>query len=78
MKYALVCFALLASSDVHAQNCRMYPPGPQRFACASEQHPALVQKRERCRQEAAQMGLAQGPAAKGLRDYVMACMQRRR
>jgi hypothetical protein len=66
MKYALLSFAVLASSYAHAQNCMMYPPGPQRFACASEQHPGLIQKRERCRQQAAEMGLSSGSGKQGI------------
>ena len=57
MNYVLLSFAVVGSSCARAKNCMVYPPGPQRFACASAQHPELIQKRERCKQEAQGAGL---------------------
>ena len=74
-KLAAAAFVLLtACTAARAQDCRDLPPGPARFDCASRNHPGLIEKRERCRDQARQMGLTD---RKSTRDYVMACMQRR-
>ena len=69
------------ASTANAENCMQYPPGPFRFECASRNNPGLLAKRERCQQEGRQMGLQPAGGSKGaaggLRDYMMACMQRR-
>ncbi len=76
---ALLCIGSL--SVTHAEDCRQYPPGPARFACASRTHPGLLAKQERCQEEGRRMGLKPagglGGAGGGLREYVQACMQRR-
>jgi hypothetical protein len=70
-----------AASSAHAENCRQYPQGPFRSECASRNHPERLAKKERCQEEARQMGLSGGRGAQGnaggMRGYVMACMQRR-
>ena len=81
MKYfLLIVFAALTCSTARAENCMTYPPGPERFACASATHPGLADKRERCKQEAEGMGLHPAHNMDGLsfRNYVMACMRRGR
>jgi hypothetical protein len=78
---AVIIASAFLSSAALAQNCRNLPPGPQRFECASQSHPGLLAKRERCKEEGRQMGLKPagglGGAGGGLRGFVMACMQRR-
>jgi hypothetical protein len=74
--------ALLAiASSASAEKCQQYPPGPVRFECVSRNHPGVEAKLERCRQEAAQMGLkprgGAGGGGGGMRPYVQACLQRR-
>jgi hypothetical protein len=68
------------SFEAHAQSCAEYRPGPQRFQCASRTHPGLVAKQARCHEEGRKMGLSPrggtGGAGGGLKEYVMACMQR--
>jgi hypothetical protein len=77
LTFALALCALSTASL--AQNCRMYPPGPERFACASQNHPGLLAKQERCKEEGRAIGLLPGAGGrKALGDFVMACMQRRR
>lgn len=70
-----------ALSTAHAQDCKEYPPGPARFACASRNHPGLLAKRERCKEQGRQMGLKPrgglGGEGGGLKEFVLACMQRR-
>jgi hypothetical protein len=74
-----LALALCAVSTVsHAEDCRMYPPGPQRFACASQRHPGLLIKAERCKEEGQAMGLLPGKGGRfALHDFVMACMHRK-
>jgi len=73
---ALVLCAISPFS--HAEDCRMYPAGPQRFACASQRHPGLLIKAEGCKEEGRAMGLLPGKGGRmALRDYVMACMHRK-
>jgi len=75
---AAVLIFLAACSGANAQDCRQYPPGPQRFECASRTHPGLIEKRERCRQEAQQAGIKPGSLDRGnMKQFVMSCMQRR-
>ncbi len=59
-------------TELHRAN----PPGPQRFACASAQHPGMVAKQARCKEAAMQMGLSESHGG-GLQQDVMACMQRK-
>lgn len=80
MRTMVVAMALYAAaSAAHAENCKQYPPGPFRFDCVSRNHPGLLAKRERCKQQAYDMGLrpgigmSNGPAFKG---YVQSCMRR--
>ena len=67
------------STNSRAEDCRMYPQGPERFACVSKKNPAAEGKLERCKQQALDMGLrpgggmSNGPA---LKNYVQACMHR--
>ena len=80
-KTALAAIALWATaSAANAQNCMQYPPGPDRLDCVNR-NPGVLAKRERCQQEGRQMGLAArrggGGNGGGLREYVVACMQRR-
>ena len=78
--FALMAFAYWSSAAV-AQSCREFPPGPQRFACASQNHPRMMTRQERCKEEGRQMGLKPAGglrgAGGGLKGFVMACMQRR-
>jgi hypothetical protein len=78
-KVLTLALALCAVSTASpAQNCRMYPPGPERFACASQNHPGLLIKQERCKEEGQAMGLLPGAGGrKALQDFVMACMHRK-
>jgi hypothetical protein len=76
-----VAFAFMMptiSATARAEDCQQYPPGPFRFECASRQHPGLSAKRERCRQEAINMGLFKSKPAVvgGFRGYVEGCMHR--
>jgi len=72
MKCALLTLALiLGPSLACAEDCRQYPPGPSRFQCASTKNPQLIEKRQRCVQEANSF-----PAGTGKKDYVTACMKR--
>lgn len=66
-------------SAVVAEDCRIYPPGPQRFACASAKHPGLFAKRERCKRQAADIGVHPGRGMTGFtyKEDVVACMHRR-
>jgi hypothetical protein len=58
MKYIpLIVFVALFASSAAAEDCRIYPPGRARFACASAQHPGLVARREHCKQEAEGMSV---------------------
>jgi hypothetical protein len=76
LAFALALCAISAVS--HAEDCRVYPPGPQRFACASQRHPGLSTKAERCKEEGQAMGLLPGKGGRmALRDYVMSCMHRK-
>jgi len=79
MKYIpLIVVMASLSSSAAAEDCRIYPPGRARFACASAQHPGLITKREHCKQEAQGMSVnsRRGTQGLGFRDYVMSCMQR--
>ena len=81
MKYIpLIVVMASLSSSAAAEDCRIYPPGRARFACASAQHPGLITKREHCKQEAQGMSVnsRRGTQGLGFRDYVMSCMQRGR
>ena len=71
--------ALCAVSTASAaQNCRMYPPGPERFQCASQNHPGLLNKQEHCREAGRAMGLLPGPGGRhALEMFVMECMHRK-
>ena len=74
-----IVFLALAASPARAEDCRIYPPGRERFACASAQHPGLLAKRERCKQEAEGAGsqrIMRGAQGVAFHDYVMRCMQR--
>lgn len=67
------------STLAHAENCRMYPRGPQRFACISQKNPGVAIRQERCKKEGRAMGLLPGAGGrKALGQYVMSCMQRNR
>lgn len=79
--FAVLLSLGLPTVAARAEDCRAYPPGPMRFACASRTHPGLIEKQERCQEEGRRMGLKpagglQG-AGGGLKEYVQACMQRR-
>ena len=76
---ALIALALCAISTVsYAEDCRIYPPGPQRFSCASQRHPGLLIKAERCKEEARAMGLLPGRGGRRASEqYVMGCMHRK-
>ena len=71
LTFALTLCAIPTASP--AQNCRMYPPGPERFACASQNHPGLSNKLERCREAGKAIGLLPGPGGRhALEEYVVA------
>jgi hypothetical protein len=74
-------FALTALPSLAlAENCRAFPPGPDRRACAMREHPELFQaKQEHCRELATQRGDSPrtGTGAGGMRDFVRDCMQGR-
>jgi hypothetical protein len=66
-----------AASAARAQNCMHYPPGPARFDCASRNHPALLARQERCKQQAYDMGLRPGVGRSNgpvFKDYMQSCM----
>jgi hypothetical protein len=71
---------LTASSTGRAEDCLQYPQGPARFECANRNHPGRLAKQERCREQGRQMGLqprgGSGGAGGGLKEFVVACMQR--
>jgi hypothetical protein len=77
----IIAALFVIASSANAQNCMQYPPGPARFECVSRNNPRAADKLDRCREEAAQMGLKpRGGAAGGgggMRPYVQACIQRR-
>jgi hypothetical protein len=72
--FALALSATSTASET--EDCRTYPPGPQRLACASAQHPGMIAKQARCKEAGMQMGLNEAHGG-GLQQYVMACMQRK-
>ena len=78
IKVLTLALALWSVSTVsQADDCRMYPPGPKRFACASQKNPALLGKQERCKEKGQAMGLLPGSGGRhALENFVMACMQR--
>jgi hypothetical protein len=69
----------VVSTGASAEDCQMYPQGPERFACVTKKNPATEGKLQRCKQQALDMGLrpgagmSNGPA---LKNYVQACMHR--
>jgi hypothetical protein len=65
------------SAGAQAQNCRQYPPGPERSQCAAANNPRFEAKIERCKNEGRAMGLGMGKGDPGLKEYVQGCMQRR-
>jgi hypothetical protein len=70
-----LCAGLSAAT---AQDCKAYPPGPERFACASQAHPRLLNKQDRCKAEGQAMGLQPGRGGRfALQGFVSACMHRR-
>jgi hypothetical protein len=73
----MVLLACAMSPVAHAEDCRQYPHGPERFACASRKHPELLERREQCRQQGLQMGLRNKGQGGTLRNFVQACMHRR-
>jgi hypothetical protein len=75
-------FMLSASTAVaFAEDCRAFPPGPDRHACAMREHPdRFGAKLEHCKQLAGERGFTEGAGAKrqgGMRDFVQACVQGR-
>ena len=74
--FTLALALLAVSTASEAEDCQPYPQGPERLACASAQHPRLIAKRTRCQEAGRQMGLTEGHGG-GLRQFVIACMQRR-
>jgi hypothetical protein len=46
------------AATAKAQHCTAYPPGPQRFACASARNPNLAAKLARCKEEGRRIGLS--------------------
>jgi hypothetical protein len=79
LRTTMVTITLLAmASAANAENCKQYPPGPNRFECVSRNHPGAADKLEPCKQEGLQMGLnGRRGGGGGLRQYVQACMQQR-
>jgi hypothetical protein len=78
MSVAVALAFSAVSSASSTQGCMQYPPGPQRFACASQLHPGLAIRLERCKEEGRAMGLLRATGGRqALGHYVMACMQRR-
>jgi hypothetical protein len=66
-----------AASAARAENCMQYPPGPARFDCASRNHPGLLAKQERCKQQAYDMGLRPGVGRSNgpvFKEYMQSCM----
>ena len=76
----LAAAAALTAASANAEDCKAYPAGPKRFACASARYPGLVAKRDKCQQEAKNAGVRPGRSAHAIayRDLVVACMQRGR
>lgn len=64
-----------------AEDCRAFPPGPDRHACAMREHPERFgAKLEHCKQLASERGFTEGAGSKhpgGMRDFVQACVQGR-
>jgi hypothetical protein len=77
---ALVAFSTTASAAL-AEDCRAFPPGPDRHACALREHPGMLgAKLEHCKQLASERGFSGGAGSKrpgGMRDFVQACVQGR-
>jgi hypothetical protein len=76
MKYATFLAVIMVASPASAEDCKAYPPGPQRLACASAAHPGMAAKRERCKQEGEGAGLSNRKTDQALKEYVVACMHR--
>jgi hypothetical protein len=74
----IIALAILVSAPARAEDCSKYPAGPSRFACYSAKNPGLIEKRDRCRQEANNAGLRIGTGGGAHKGYVQACMQRQR
>ena len=64
-----------------AEDCRAFPPGPDRHACAMREHPERFgAKQQHCKQLASERGFTGGAGSKRaneMRDFVQACMQGR-
>jgi hypothetical protein len=61
------------SSTAFAENCRAFPRGPERRACAMREHPGMFEaKLERCRQLAGERGDTDHTAtgAGGIRESI--------
>ena len=73
---AIVLSSLSASA--YAQGCRQLPRGEARQACR-EKNPNFVAREQRCRDEAAAMGLSDrnGHEHHAFRGVVKECMHRR-
>jgi hypothetical protein len=72
----VLAIAAFAASASFAEDCRQYPEGPVRHACVGR-NPVLAAKRERCKQEAENMGLTDQKGVVGaLKNYVAGCMKR--
>jgi hypothetical protein len=70
-------WAFIFVPAAQAQNCRQYPPGPERRQCAVANNPAFAAKLERCKDEARGMGLSASKGDPAIREYVQSCMHRR-
>jgi hypothetical protein len=80
MLAALVALSASAPLAV-AEDCRAFPPGPDRRACVRREHPEQFQaKLEHCKQLASERGFTGGGGSKrpgGMKDFVQACVQGR-
>jgi len=68
-----------SAATAFAEDCRAFPPGPDRHACAMREHPERFgAKLEHCKQLASERGFSSGAGSKrGMRDFVQACVQGR-
>jgi hypothetical protein len=78
VKIAAAIALCAVSTASMAQNCMQYPQGTRaRLNCASQKHPALLDKLERCKEQARQMGLTPGKGdPNDVRGFLRGCMHR--
>ena len=83
---ALICilFVTGAPPAAIAENCKAFPAGPERRACAMRDHPEKFEKKlQHCKQLANERGFTKGgndsrSYANTKRDFVRSCMHGKR